>query len=309
VFRGDEPLFKQRIRHPEEALAGFESLAAQREYRIGAVYEALEKSGVCSKTITAAVGPCGSLQAVGSGAYPMIQYIIDELVKPSAANHTAALGGLMAHEIAGKLGVPCYVVDPTHVDQLEEVAKLSGIPGADRRGVYHAPNQKAMARRCARELGMAYEDARLIVAHMGMTVTVAAHRYGRVIDVNNALAGDGPMAPRSPGGGMMDMLGTDNLSRAERMILDGDEYAALVFDAMAYQISKEIGGMFAALEGRADAIVLTGGMAGSSRMLAAIKRRVLSFAPVKAYPGDDEVNALAASVLRALRGEIGMQQY
>ena len=337
VFWEEEQQFSTCIYHSHEELAKQGTLVMQKELRIAAVKQTLQEQAIALDSITAVVGPCGSLQGVESAVYPIIGYIIDELIKPSAANHAPALGGLMAYELGNQLNVTSYVVDPLTVDEQAQFAKLSGLPGIERRSLFHALNHKAIARRYAAELGIEYENSRLIVAHLGMTITVAAHLYGRVIDVNNALAGEGPFSPESSGslppldivrmcysndyteqemvekitrgGGLTGYLGTNNLMRIQRMILDGDDFATLVLDAMAYQISKEICGMLAALEGRADIILLTGGMAGSKWLVSAIKQRIVEIAPVKAYPGNEEVNAMAAKTWRAIRKREGMGMY
>lgn len=211
----------------------------------------------------------------------------------SPAVHASAFGGILAYTIAKEQGIPAYVVDPVVVDELEQNAKLTGFPGIERKSIFHALNQKSVARRCAQDMGLEYENGRFIVAHMGGGITVGAHRYGRVIDVNDALSGEGAFTPERTGavpavplihlcfsgeyteqelvdkitrkGGMTAYLGTHDLRKCERLIKEGDEYAVLVLESMAYQISKEIGAMFAVLEGRVDAIVLTGGLAYSTR--------------------------------------------
>jgi butyrate kinase len=232
---------------------------------------------------------------------------------------------------------PAYVVDPVVVDEMDPYAKLTGMPGIERRSVFHALNQKAVARRCARDMGMPYEDGRFVVAHMGGGITVGAHRYGRVIDVNDGLAGEGPFSPErtgglpaeplirmcfsgaytqkdlldkvSRGGGMSAYLGTHDLRECERLIKEGDDYASLVLESMAYQVSKEIGGMVAVLEGRVDAIILTGGLAYSNRFTGAIKNRVGLIAKVRVYPGEDELTALAEGALRVIKGEEKAKEY
>jgi butyrate kinase len=241
------------------------------------------------------------------------------------------LGAIMAYEVGKRLKIPAYVVDPIVVDELDQYAKLTGFPGIERKSIFHALNQKAVARLCAEDMGEPYENCRFIVAHMGGGITVGAHRYGRVIDVNDALSGEGAFTPERTGavpaiplidlcfsgaytrqelvdivtkkGGMTAYLGTNDLSKCEKLIKEGDEYAALVLESMAYQVSKEIGAMSAVLEGRVDAIILTGGLAYSNRFTGSIKQRVGLIAPVKVYPGENEMPALVKGALRVLRGE------
>jgi butyrate kinase len=223
------------------------------------------------------------------------------------------------------------VVDPLVTDEMEPRTRLTGIPGIERRNLFHALNSKAIARLCAESLGITYEDGRFVVAHLGGGITVGAHRYGRIIDVNDALAGEGPFTPERCGavpveplvelcfsgryteaeildlchncGGMTAYLGTNDLREVEKMIKQGDEHAALVMDSMAYQTAKEIGAMAVVLEGRVNAIILTGGLACSTRFTGSVKQMVDRIAPVKTYPGEHEMSAMALGVLRVLRGK------
>ncbi|MCL2270667.1 MAG: butyrate kinase, partial [Treponema sp.] len=263
--------------------------------------------------------------------YTINEKMLEDLHSATAAIHASALGAIIASEIAAALAVSAYVVDPIVVDEMDRNAKLTGMPGIERSSVFHALNQKAIARRLAAQLGKPYENARFIVAHLGGGITIGAHRYGRVIDVNDALAGEGPFTPERTGavplvpiinmcysgeytqaemiekvtknGGMKAYLGTGEEMEVQKMIYDGDEFAALVLDSMAYQVSKEIGAMTAVLEGLVDAIILTGGLAHSNRFTGAIKQRVDKLAPVHVFPGEDEMLALASGVLRVLKGE------
>jgi len=228
-------------------------------------------------------------------------------------------------------------VDPVVVDELMDEARLSGIPEIERRSIFHALNQKAVARRAAAEIGKPYEEVNLVVAHMGGGISVGAHKKGMVIDVNNALDGDGPFAPERAGslpagelvkyafsgnvelgeiirkmvggGGLVAHLGTNDLREVERRIGEGDEQADLVFRAMAYQVAREIGARSAVLSGEVDAVVLTGGLAFSEKFVEAVRERVSFIAPVKVYPGEDEMAALAQGALRVLAGEESALEY
>jgi butyrate kinase len=220
---------------------------------------------------------------------------------------------------------------------MDRNAKLTGVPGIERSSVFHALNQKAIARRVAEKIGKPYENARFVIAHLGGGITVGAHRYGRVIDVNDALSGEGPFTPERSGGvqavplinmcfsgeytkeellekingrgGMRGYLGTSDEAAVQKMINGGDEFAALVLDSMAYQVSKEIGAMVAVLEGRVDAIALTGGLAHSNRFTGAVKQRVDRLAPLYVFPGENEMLALMSGALRVLRGEEAVAVY
>jgi len=331
IFENEKNIVTETIRHSKEDIDSFESISAQKNYRLEFVLDVFEKHGIAMGSINAVVGRGGLIQPIDSGVYIINDHMLSDLEDSAAAVHASMLGGVIAHEFGKKFKIPAYVVDPIVVDELDQYAKLTGFPGIERKSIFHALNQKAVARRCAEDMGEAYENSRYIVAHMGGGITVGAHRYGRVIDVNDALSGEGAFTPERTGsipalplidlcfsgaytkqelvdiitkkGGMTAYLGTNDLRKCEKLIKEGDEYAALVLESMAYQVSKDIGAMSAVLEGRVDAIILTGGLAYSSRFTGSIKQRVGLIAPIKVYPGEDEMKALAGGVLRVLRGE------
>ena len=326
----------KNISHDTAQLAQFGSVLNQKEFRKNCIMKSLLSCEVDTSSIDAIAGRGGLLKPIASGVYFINKKMIDDLNGAAASIHASALGAIIASEIASDLEtqertVNAYVVDPIVVDEMDRNAKLTGMPGIERSSVFHALNQKAIAKRLAKQLGKPYENARFIVAHLGGGITIGAHRYGRVIDVNDALAGEGPFTPERTGavplipvinmcysgeytqkemiekvtkcGGMKAYLGTNDETEVEKMINDGDDFAALVSDSMAYQVSKEIGAMTAVLEGLVDAIILTGGLAYSNRFTGAIKQRVDKLAPVYVFPGEDEMLALASGVLRVLREE------
>jgi len=331
VFANHEQIAGSTIRYSPEDLAGYDSILAQREYRTHGILDMLAEHEIAMDSLDAIVGRGGLLKPIDSGTYSINEKMIEDLISDYAAVHASALGGLIAADLGGKLNIPAYVVDPVVVDEMEPCAKMTGIPEIKRNCIFHALNTKAIARRCAAQLEIKYEDSRFIVAHMGGGITVSAHRYGRVIDVNNALSGEGPFTPERSGavplepiielcfsgeydksgmmakvnkeGGLKAYFGTNDMVKVEQMVKEGDEYAALVLDSMAYQVSKEIGAMFAVLEGRVTAIILTGGLAYSTRFTGAIKQRVDQIASVYTFPGEDEMSALAEGALRVLRSE------
>ena len=331
IYQDEEPLIVKTISHSRVELDLCGVILDQRSLREQAVWDAMKEADIDPATLDAVVGRGGLIRPIDSGVYTINPTMLHDLEDAAAATHASTLGAIIAYAIATELHLPAYVVDPIVVDELDPFAKLTGFPGIERQSIFHALNQKAIARRCAREMGVLYENSRFIVAHMGGGITVGAHRYGRVIDVNDALAGEGPFTPERTGavpllplidlcysgaythdemvelitkrGGMMAYLGTNDLRKCLRMVKEGDEYATLVFESMAYQVSKEIGAMAAVLEGRVDAIILTGGLAHSVRFTGAIKERVDLIAPVKVFPGEDELLALAEGALRVLRGE------
>lgn len=337
VYENERPLAEDIIRHGRTDLDACGSIVGQKEMRLRCVLDLLDRDNIDLSSIDVVVARGGLVEPIDSGVYIINEHMLSDLEDASAAVHASALGGIIAYEVGRTLHIPAYVVDPIVVDELDQYAKLTGFPGIERRSIFHALNQKAVARRCAKDLGEPYENSRFIVAHMGGGITVGAHRYGRVIDVNDALSGEGAFTPERTGsipalplidlcfsgayakqdlvdivtkkGGMTAYLGTNDLRKCEKLIKEGDEYAALVLESMAYQVSKEIGAMSAVLEGRVDAILLTGGLAYSNRFTGSIKQRVGLIAPVKVYPGEDEMSALVNGALRVLRGEESAIEY
>lgn len=336
VYNGLKPVAEETIRHNVAETSVHDDILTQKDMRKKYVLDMLTNSGIDIRSIKAIVGRGGLVKPIDSGTYLINSAMLRDLTSAAASVHASALGGIIAYEMGEELGIPSYVVDPIVVDEMDPCAKLTGIPGIERRSVFHALNTKAIARRAAEKIGIVYENGRFIIAHMGGGITVGAHMYGRVVDVNDALSGEGPFTPErcgaipvtgiismcyagksqsemmkfvSGGGGMSAYLGTNDLRDVEEMIKTGDEYAALVMDSMAYQVSKEIGAMSAVLEGRVDAIALTGGLAFSNRFTSAIKRRVDLIAPVHVFPGEDEMLALVEGVERVLSGEERPKEY
>lgn len=331
VYDNECAIFTKVLRHSEDDLSKYNSVLEQKEFRKNCIMMWLRDVGIEGQSLDAIAGRGGLLRPIESGTYLINQMMLNDLQSASASIHASALGAVIAAEIAQTLSIPAYVVDPIVVDEMDRNAKLTGMPGIERSSVFHALNQKAIARRLAFDLGKPYENARFVVAHLGGGITVGAHRYGRVIDVNDALSGEGSFTPERTGnipavplikmcfsgeysesemidkvvkkGGMQAYLGTNDVRIVQKMINDGDEFAALVLDSMAYQVSKEIGAMTAVLEGTVDAIILTGGLAYSNRFTGAIKQRVDKLAPVYVFPGEDEMFALMSGVLRVLKGQ------
>jgi butyrate kinase len=337
VYDNESAIFTKTVRHKDDELRRFGSILNQKTFRKDRILTEIQAAGILPETLDAVSGRGGLLKPIESGTYPVNEAMLADLQTASAAIHASALGAIIAAELAGPLSIPAYVVDPVVVDEMDRKAKLTGIPGIERSSVFHALNQKAIARRVAEKIGKPYENARFVIAHLGGGITVGAHRYGRVIDVNDGLSGEGPFTPERSGGvpaiplinmcfsgeytkeellekihgrgGMRGYLGTNDEVAVQKMINDGDEFAALVLDSMAYQVSKEIGAMTAVLEGRVDAIALTGGLAHSNRFTSAIKQRVDRLAPLYVFPGEDEMLALMGGALRVLRGEEAVAVY
>ena len=323
-------LWNQTLRHPAEEIARFGRIAEQFEWRLSLILDAMVERGENISDLSAVVGRGGLTKPVMGGIYEVSESLIEEL-RTTSMEHASNLGAPLANAIARKAGVSAYIVDPPTVDELQPTARVSGVKTLPRISVFHALNQKAVARRYAIQVGKPYEELNLVVAHMGGGVSVGAHRKGYVIDVNNALDGEGPIAPERAGslpagslvelcfsgkyskaevkkmlcgkGGVVNLLGTNSMIEVRERAASGDEEAALVLDAMCYSIAKNIGSMAAALDGEVDAVILTGGLAHSEVITGNISRRISFIAPVKIYPGEDEMLALAESGLAVLRGE------
>ena len=319
------------VRHGDEELARFgdRPMVARLEYRAAMIAHALEESDYKANEVAAVAGRGGLLPPVTCGTYLVDEAMVEELRLARRGEHASNLGALLALRFAHEAGVNAYIVDPVTADEWQECARLSGSPLIERSPIGHVLNTRAVAHRFAREQGRPYETLRLIVAHMGSGITVSAHREGRQIDSNTI--DEGPFGPDRTGGlpvraliklcfggrfaqkeidhkifgdgGLFAYLGTRDLQEVERRIDSGDREATSVFDAMVYQIAKEAGSMAAVLEGNADALLLTGGMAHSERVINRLRSYLDWIAPVKVYPGEDELQALAEGVFRVLDGE------
>ncbi len=338
LYEDEHPLFVETIPHSAEEIAAFPHIADQYAFRRDAVLTLLDEQGVRLDSLDAVVGRGGILRPIPSGTYRVNERMLDELRHPKEREHASNLGAIIADEIARRAGIPAFIVDPVCVDEFDEIARISGLPEIERRSLSHALNLKAAARRAARELGKRYDEVNLVVAHLGGGISVSAHQRGRMVDVNQALDGTGPFAPERAGGlpvgdvirlcysseytyeemikkiagrgGLVAHLGTNDARQVERRIIEeGDEHARLIYQAMAYQIAKEIGLMATVLKGDVDAIVLTGGLARSEMLAAWIVERVEWIASVLIYPGEDEMLAMAQGTLRVLRGEEETRDY
>jgi butyrate kinase len=314
------------------------SIEDHYKYRKPLVQAALKERGLEKTHFDAVVGRGGLIKPIPSGTYGVNRLMYDDLLSCKWGKHLVNLGGILAFEVAAEHKCPAYVVDPVVVDEVEEVARLSGYPGLPRTFAWHALNQKAIAKGYAKSIGKKYEDLNLIVAHMGGGVTIGAHRKGRVIDVNNAIDGDGPYSAERPGGlpvgevmrlcysgkyptyddirkeftsrgGLVAYLGTNDMKEVVARIEAGDEYAKLILKGMAYQTAKDIGAASAVLHGEVDAIIITGGIAYNTIVTDWIKEMVSFLAPFVVVPGEDELGALAMGALRVLRGEEEAHDY
>ncbi len=344
VYDDEQPLFVETLRHSSEELAAFAHPRDQYDFRLAIVLNLLAECRVPLASLAATVGRGGLVGPVRSGTYLVNQKMLAELLSPrKEREHASNLGAPVAYEIAGRAGVPAFIVDPVSVDEFDDIARISGLPEIERKSLSHALNVKAVSRRAAQDLGRPYAELNLVVVHLGGGISVTAHRAGRMIDVNQALDGTGPFAPERAGGlpvgdvvrmcfgvtpyeglsliydemfeklagrgGLVAHLGTNSAVEVERRILAGDGRARLIYEAMAYQIAKEIAAMATVLKGEVDAVVITGGVAHSEMLLDWVRERIAWIAPVLVYPGEDEMLAMAQGALRVLRGEESALEY
>jgi butyrate kinase len=335
-FEGSKPAALETIKYSGEALASFSSLRDQLSLREEDVLKFLEKSGVRLEEIDMVISRGGLGNPAPAGAYRIDETMCGDLLDGKYGKHPSALGPAMALDFSKRYGMPAIVIDPPSTDEFEPLARVSGIPEIERKSAFHALNQKIAARRFAREAGKTYEELNLIVAHLGGGVTIGAHRKGRVIDCTHGL-GEGPFTPERAGslpttdlldlafsgtkdkkqimgrlvgqGGLSAYLGTTDAQKVEGLVKAGDEKAARIYEAMAYQIAKDIGAMGTVLKGEVDGIILTGGLAHSEMLTGWIRERVRFIAPVFVFAGEDEMSALAEGGLRVLKREEGVKPY
>ncbi|SCZ02855.1 butyrate kinase [Alkaliphilus peptidifermentans] len=337
IFDNEKPVFEEVLRHSSEEIGKYSNIFGQYEFRKNVILETLNEKGINLTKLAAVVGRGGLLKPITGGTYQVDDNMLKDLKVGVLGEHASNLGGVLAYEIATQLNIPSFIVDPVVVDEMDEVARISGMPEIERKSILHALNQKAVARRAAKDLGKRYDEINLIVAHLGGGISVGAHEKGRVIDVNNALDGEGPFSPERTGGlpvgdlaklcfsgkythaeikkkitgkgGLVAYLGTNDGRDVVKMMEEGDKNAELVYKAMAYQVSKEIGSCAAVLKGKVDAILLTGGIAYDKIFTGWIKDSVEFISEVMIYPGEDEMIALAEGGLRVLRGEEEAKRY
>jgi len=315
VFNNEELEFEKTLRHSSDEIGKYKRISDQFEFRKNVIEDALNEGGIKISDLSAIVGRGGLLKPIQGGTYSIDESMVEDLKVGVLGEHASNLGGLIAKEIGDTFNIPSYIVDPVVVDELDEVARISGIPEIDRKSIFHALNQKAIARRAAKELDKEYKECNFIVAHMGGGISVGAHKKGKVMDVANALDGEGPFSPERIGGlqvgdlikrkikgngGLVGYLNTNDGRVVEEKILNGDNSAKLTYEAMAYQVSKKIG---SCSDVKVDAILLTGGIAYSKLFTTMIEERIIFIADVKVYPGEGEMIALDQGALRVLSKE------
>ena len=330
VFSDETMLFDVTLRHSAEELAPYATIADQKAFRKELVLSALRDKNYDAKNLSAVSARGGLIAPIPGGTYAVNENLLRDCAAGVQGQHAANLGAMIAYEIGQEQGIPSFVVDPPVVDEMADVARFSGHPAIIRASKFHALNQKAVAKRYAKESGKPYEEMNLVVCHMGGGVSVGAHDHGLIVDTQNALDGDGPFSPERsgslPSGQLVDLCFSGDYTYAEvKKMLTGrggivaytgttnmievtekaktDEYTARVLGAFQYQIAKEIGAMAAVLNGKVDQIILTGGIAYGKETVAAIREKVEWIAPITVYPGEDELLALTQGALRVLNGE------
>ena len=331
VFEDETLLFEETLRHSTEEIARYASIVEQKDFRKDIIVNLLKEKEFDIHSLNVIVGRGGMLKPISGGTYPVTDALLADLKVGVQGQHASNLGGILAREIADSIGVPSYIVDPVVVDELMPEARYSGVPELPRVSIFHALNQKAVAKRYAKETGKAYDTLRLIVVHMGGGVSVGAHKSGQVVDVFNALDGDGAFSPERAGGvpsgslikmcfsgqysqaevykkvvgggGFNAYLGTNDMRDVDKLADGGDEKAKVIRDAFILQVAKDMGSMACVLGGAVDQIIITGGIAYDQYVVEGLKEKAGWIAPITVYPGEDELLALAQGALRVMNGE------
>lgn len=338
LFEDSKCLFEENIKHSTEDLAPFEKITDQFEYRKKAILERLSRLNIDHSQVKIIMGRGGMVKPIESGVYKINAAVKRDLVNSPVGEHASNLGGLIADDLAKEFpNARAYITDPVVVDEMDDIARFAGHPIFTRRSIFHALNQKATARRHAQVIGKSYESLRLIVVHLGGGISIGCHREGRVVDVNQAVGGEGPFSPERAGsvpvtdaiklaysgkftekefikmlvgqGGLAAYLGTNNAYEVEKRVKNGDETATLTYAAMAYQVAKTVGEMATVLFGKVDGIIITGGIAYDKWFVERLRERTEWIAPVYVYPGENEMEALAENARRVLIGEVVAKDY
>ena len=330
VFEDETLLFEETLRHSTEEISQYASIVDQKDFRKDIIVNLLNEKNFDINSLNMVVGRGGMLKPIPGGTYAVTDELLEDLKIGKQGQHASNLGGILAREIGDSIGVPSFIVDPVVVDEMMPIARHSGVPELPRTSVFHALNQKAVAKRYANEIGKAYTDLNLIVVHMGGGVSVGAHKNGRVVDIFNALDGDGAFSPERAGsvpsgalikmcfsgkytekevykkivgnGGFNAYMGTNDMRDVEKAVLAGDEKAIEYRDAFVLQVAKDMGSMACVLDGKVDQIIVTGGIAYDKGVVAGLKERAEWIAPFTVYPGEDELLALVQGGLRVVNG-------
>lgn len=332
IYSNIRLLQEQTLRHKVEDLSKFKTIIDQLDFRKKVILDFLNEHNYSLKQIDIFVARGGMMKPLkNGGTYQVTEPMLDDLRHLRYGSHASNLGALLADEFAKKHKKPAFIVNPVCIDEFDEISRISGQSLIKRRSLFHALNQKAIAMRFAKEIGKPYESINVIVAHMGGGISVGLHKMGRVVDCNNALGGDGPFSPERTGtiptyplvdicfsgdytkeevkkllvggGGLVSYLGTSDARIVEERVLNGDQEAKLIYEAMAYNVVKEIGALYFAAGGDIQGILLTGGIAYSKYFIDYLKKHINPIALVKVYPGEDEMRALAEGAMRVMTKE------
>lgn len=331
LFENEKKVLEKNLFHPADELKKYTRVVDQKQLREEVIYEYLKENNILKCGLDAVVGRGGLLRPIKSGTYLINDKMLEDLKTNKFGEHAADLGGIIANDISKDCQIKAFIVNPIVVDEMDDIARISGMPEVERVSIFHALNQKAVAYNYAKSINKKYTDMNLIVVHLGGGISIGAHEKGRVIDVNNALNGEGPFSPERSGGipvhnlvkicysgeytenemykkingngGLVAYLGTNDAKKVVENIKKGDKKSELIYKAMAYQTAKEIGGAATVLKGIVDAIILTGGIANDSMLVNLIKDRVSFISKVEVIPGEKEMESLAEGALRVLTGE------
>jgi len=337
VFEHETELFETTLRHTTEEIEKFEKISDQKDFRKEIILNFLKEKEFDTKELSAVVGRGGLIKPVESGTFIINKKLLDDLENAVSGEHASNLGGLLANEIAVELNIPSFIVDPVVTDEFDDVARFSGIPEIVRKSAFHALNQKAIARKYCKENSKNYEEVNLLVVHLGGGISVGVHKNGRVVDVTNAIQGEGPFTPERSGelpvldvielcfsknytkqelikrvkgnGGFNAYLNSNDMKTIVEKAKAGEKNYAEVYDAFIYQLCKEIGKMSTVVKGNVEAILITGGMAYNPTIMADIEERVSFIAKIFVYPGEEELLALVQGALRVLNGEEKTKEY
>lgn len=338
VYHNKECIFEENIKHSAEELAPYEKITDQFEFRKNAILQRLNSAKIEREKVRVIMGRGGLVYPIESGIYRINELMKNDLVNSPVGEHASNLGGFIAEDLAKDFpNAEAFICDPVVTDEMTDIAHVAGHPAFTRRSVFHALNQKATARRHSTAIGKKYEELNLIVVHLGGGISIGAHQNGRVIDVNHAIGGEGPFSPERAGGvsvidaiklaysgkytekeftkmligngGLCAHLGTNNAYEVEQRVKSGDQKAALIYEAMAYQVAKFIGAMSVVLKGKADGILITGGIAYDKWFVGKLKEYAEWIGPFFIYPGENEMEALAMNALRIIHGEVEVKEY
>jgi butyrate kinase len=336
VYDNRNEVFKEIVEHQGDDLKKFKKITDQFQYRLDLIVETVRTSGIELNSLDAIVARGGLLKPLEGGTYLVNEDMVNDLKSCQRGEHASNLGAIIAYDLSEELKIPSFIVDPVSVDEMNPEARISGMPEIPRISMSHALNSKAVARKVAEKLGKEYEDMKFVVVHLGTGISVTAHEYGKMIDVNNAQE-EGPFSPDRTGtvpvrelvklcysgkykkdeilkkisgsGGIYALAGTKDIRELEERINNGDKKAEIIFKAMIYQISKEIGAMSTVLKGYVDKIVITGGIAHSKKVINLINERVSFIAPIVVIPGEEELESLVNGALRVVCSEEKVKYY